>query len=69
MIEAMIQDDKLVVEIPLVDPPRRSKSGKTIIVASVGGCAKTTLTIAGGQVYVTANCFFFPGEADGSEKK
>ena len=49
MVTATIRDGKLVIEIPL-STPRPSTSGKTLLVASTGGFAKTQAKTQDGKV-------------------
>jgi len=46
-MKATIKDGKLHVEIALFDPPVRSASGKTLVVASTRGNKRTEVTVEG----------------------
>jgi hypothetical protein len=47
----------LVITIPVNSPPQRSKSGKSLIVASTNGNARTNITIDGKNVVVGLNAY------------
>jgi len=55
-VKATIKDNVLIIEIPL-QAPEKSKSGKTLIVASTGGFAKTAAEVNGKQVSINLNAF------------
>ena len=50
MIKAHIKDGKLIMEIPLIDPPRPSGSGKTLLVATTSGNITLEGVTVGGKV-------------------
>ena len=56
-MQATIEKGELVVRIPVQDPPRPSKSGKTLIVASSGGNQATTAEVNGKPVVVGLNAY------------
>ncbi len=55
-----IIDDKLVIEIPVNKPIKPSKKGKTLLVASSGGCQGTEAIVDGKKIYVNLNAFVYP---------
>jgi hypothetical protein len=50
----------LTIVLPLIDPPRISKSGKRLVVASSRGVRRTSLRIDHKPVAVNANAFVLP---------
>ncbi len=55
-MKAEIRNNKLVIEIDLVTP-HPSRSGKTLIVASTYGSAKTAAKVNGKPVTVSLNAY------------
>lgn len=55
-MKTRIMNNILYIEIPLQEP-EKSKSGKTLIVASTGGFAKTTAEVDGKPVSINLNAF------------
>lgn len=56
-MKASIQDNKLIVEIELQNPPVPSSSGKTLVVASTRGNQVTSLNIDGQPVVIGLNAY------------
>ena len=56
-MKVTIENGELVVRIPVQDPPRPSKTGKTLIVASSGGNQATTAEVNGKPVVVGFNAY------------
>jgi len=56
-MKATIENGELVVRIPVQDPPRPSKTGKTLIVATSGGNVATTANVDGKLVVVGLNAY------------
>ena len=56
-MQVTIEGKELVIRIPLENPPRPSKSGKTMIVATSSGNVTTSATVDGKQVVVGLNCY------------
>ena len=56
-MQVTIEGKELVIRIPLENPPRPSKSGKTMIVATSSGNVTTSATVDGKQVVVGLNAF------------
>ena len=57
MLNARMAGGKLIVEIDLETPPKRSKSGLTLVVASSHGNQKTELVIEGKPVVIGLNAY------------
>jgi hypothetical protein len=58
-MKAEIKDNKLYIEIDL-EPPTRSASGKTLVVASTRGNAVTTAMVDGKPVTIGLNAYIKP---------
>ena len=56
---ATIEDNHLLIKIPL-QKPRPSSSGKTLVVATTGGNVATTATVNGKPVTVGVNAYIKP---------
>jgi|SRR5262249_46111176 len=52
----------LVITLPLIDPPRKSKTGKTLLVASSNGPRRTALKIEGQNVVAIVNVYIRPDD-------
>ena len=64
----------LVITLPLINPPRKSKSGKTLSVASSNGPRRMALKINGQNVIAIVNVYIRPegyvkGVGIGQQKK
>jgi hypothetical protein len=57
VMNVKIENGELVIRIKMKDPPRPSKSGKTLLVATSGGIAKTDVTVDGKQLSIGLNAF------------
>lgn len=55
-MQAKIENNELVIRIPL-GKPKPSSSGKTLIVASTGGNYQTDIEINGKPVFVGLNAY------------
>lgn len=55
-MEVKIENNELVVRIPL-EKPKPSSSGKTLIVASTGGNVQTEVEVDGKPVFVGLNAY------------
>lgn len=55
-MEATIENNELIIRIPL-DKPKPSSSGKTLIVASTGGNVQTDVQVDGKPVFVGLNAY------------
>jgi len=56
-MKATIENGELVIRIPVQDPPRPSKTGKTLIVATSGGNQATAAVVDGKPVIVGLNAY------------
>lgn len=52
-----IEKGELIVRIPLLDKPTRSKSGKTLLVATSGGNVVTEAIVDGKPVTIGLNAY------------
>jgi len=50
----------LVITLPVVDPPMKSKSGKTVLVATSKGPRRTAVKSNGQPVVVNVNAYIRP---------
>jgi len=55
-MEAKLENNELVIRIPL-EKPKLSSSGKTLIVASTGGNVQTAVEVNGKPVFVGLNAY------------
>ncbi|NLE68146.1 MAG: hypothetical protein GX608_12065 [Lentisphaerae bacterium] len=56
-MKASIQDNKLIIELDLQNPPEPSSSGKTLVVASTHGNQVTDIKIDGQPVVIGVNAY------------
>jgi hypothetical protein len=56
-VKVEIKDNKLVIELPLANPPQPSASGKTLVVASTHGNMATQAVVQGKPVIVGVNAY------------
>ncbi len=56
-MQATIEGNELVIRIPLLPQPTRSKSGKTMLVATSGGNIETDATVNGKPVTIGLNAY------------
>lgn len=56
-MNAKIENGELIVRIPVNDPPRPSKSGESLIVATSGGNQSTSLIVDGKPVTIGLNAY------------
>ena len=56
-MNARIQNNKLIIEIEIQNPPTPSASGKTLVVASTHGNQVTELKIEGQPVVIGVNAY------------
>ena len=52
-----VEGNELVIRIPLLAEPTRSKSGKTLLVATSGGNIETDATVNGKPITVGLNAY------------
>ena len=57
-MKAEIVNDELVIHIPINDPPKASKSGKTVVLASSYG--NQQIEIDGCMYWIGINCYTYP---------
>lgn len=55
-MQAKIENNELVIRIPL-EKPKPSSSGKTLIVASTGGNVQTGVEVDGKPVFLGLNAY------------
>lgn len=55
-----IRKGMLVITLPLISPARKSKSGKTLLVASSNGPRRTSLKLEGKAVIAIVNVYVRP---------
>ena len=55
-MEVKIENNELVIRIPL-EKPKPSSSGKTLIVASTGGNQQTEVEVDGKPVFIGLNAY------------
>lgn len=58
MFNAQIKDGKLVIELPVNDPPQHSRTGKTLVIASTHGNKK--VKINNENIYIGVNAYSYP---------
>jgi hypothetical protein len=58
------EGDKLIITLARFDPPTRSISGKSFVVATTGGVKRSSLLVNGSHVCVVATAFYYD---DGGE--
>jgi len=56
-VKATLDKKRMVITLPLFIKPRRSKSGKSMLVASSHGPRKASFSIDGHPLYVVANAY------------
>jgi hypothetical protein len=61
-LEVRAEDEALIIRLPRFQTPTRSRSGKSLLVATTGGVKRTPLLVHGSPVYIVANAFFYDSE-------
>jgi hypothetical protein len=56
-MQVSIEGNELVIRLPLLPEPSKSKSGKTMLVATSGGNVVTEATVNGKPVTVGLNAY------------
>lgn len=56
-MQVTIENKELVIRIPIENPPRPSKTGKTMIVATSSGNVTTSCLVDGKPVVVGLNAY------------
>ena len=59
-VSATIEGHEMVIRIPLNEPPQRSATGKTMVVASSHGNQQTKAKVDGHTVIVGVNAYYKP---------
>lgn len=59
-MKSKIRNGILITEVPLISPPRESKSGKTLLVATSQGPRRTALRVDGKPVVINVNAWTRP---------
>jgi hypothetical protein len=67
-MKARLRKGMLNVTLPVIDPPKPSKSGKRLLVATTHGFRRTGVRIGNKPVAVSVNASIHPDEQD-KEKK
>jgi hypothetical protein len=67
-MNARFRKGMLVITLPVIDPPKPSKSGKRLLVATSRGVRRTSSRIGKKPVYVNANAFVRPNEQQGKKE-
>jgi hypothetical protein len=62
-VTVKVEDGKLILQLPLTRP-FRSRSGKTMVVASTSGSLPTDAIYWKKHLVVSANAFFYTGQQD-----
>lgn len=57
---AHIAGDRLIIDLPINNPPVQSSSGKTMVVASTRGNIPTTAAWEGRPITIGVNAYFKP---------
>lgn len=57
-----IKGKKVVITLPLIDPPKPSSSGKTELIASTSGNKKSGVNHKGREITVGCNAYIYPKE-------
>jgi hypothetical protein len=58
-LEVTAEDEKLIITLPRFDPPTRSSSGKSFLIATTGGVKRTSFLVNGLPVHVVASAFIY----------
>ena len=56
-MQVTIENNELVIRIPVESPPRPSKSGKTLIVATSSGNVTTSCMVDGKPITIGLNAY------------
>jgi len=59
-MKSKIRKGMLIIALPLINPPKESKSGKTLLVASSQGPRRTALRVTGKPVVVNVSAYVRP---------
>ena len=58
MMNAKIENGKLIIELPINDPPQHSRTGKTLVIASTHGNKKVKIDTE--NIYIGVNAYSYP---------
>lgn len=58
-MQLKLEDGKLFITLPQIDPPRLSGSGKSHVVATTGGVRRTSLLVDNFPVHIVATAFVY----------
>lgn len=61
-VKATIEGNDLVIRLPMNNPPERSATGKTLVLASSHGNQPTELQIDGQTVMIGVNAYYKPAK-------
>lgn len=61
-VTATLEGNELVIRVPVNNPPERSTSGKTLVLASSHGNQPTELKVDGQTVVVGVNAYYKPAK-------
>jgi hypothetical protein len=67
-VKVKIRKGMLMIELPVLDPPQLSASGKTLVVATSRGGRRTYLKIDKKSVVINVNAYIRPDEPQKKEK-
>jgi hypothetical protein len=57
---SLSKDNKsIIIELPLITPPRASTSGKTLLVATTAGNKESEVEVNGKHVHVGCNAYIY----------
>ena len=59
-MKSKIRSGMLIIELPLINPPKESASRKTLLVATSGGAKRTALRVDGKPVVINVNGYVRP---------
>jgi hypothetical protein len=67
-MKARFRKGMLVITLPVIDPPRPSKSGKRLLVATSRGFRRTSVRIGNKPVAVSVNASIHPDDQQGKKE-
>jgi hypothetical protein len=68
-MKVTIRSGIMNIKLPVITPMKKSKSGKTLLVASSGGNRRTALKLNGKRVIVNANAYIRPEKASDKSQR
>jgi hypothetical protein len=63
-MKVRMRSEKLVITLPVLDPPKPSRSGKRLLVATSHGFRRTAVKIRDKRIAVSVNACIRPEEPD-----